>query len=150
MRTRSIPATLLLSLVIATPVLASSQATPKADPKLPAAIETAFKKAYPKATIKRVYQEKYGGKDAFEIESVDNGKGRDIVYHLDGSVAVLEDKVAAADVPAAVLAAIKADYPKAAISSYERKIESGATSYEIQIKGAKAETAEYSPDGKRK
>lgn len=149
MPTRSI-ATVLLSLIIAVPVLAASQGPAKADPKLPAAIEAAFKKAYPKATINRVLQEKYGGKDAFEVESLDNGKTRDIVYHLDGSVAVVEEQIAAADVPAPVLAAIKKDYPKATIARYERKMESGATSYEVLIKGAKAETAEYSPDGSRK
>jgi hypothetical protein len=143
-------ATLLVSLVIAAPGLAAAQGSGKPDPKLPPAIEAAFNKAYPKATIKHVMQEKYGGKDAFEVESVDNGKTRDIVYHLDGSVAVVEEQIARADVPAPVLAAIKKDYPTATIASYERKMESGATSYEIQFKGAKAETAEYSPDGKRK
>ena len=132
--------------------LAAGQATakPKPVPALPAAIETAFKTAYPKATIKAVHKEKYGGKDAYEIESLDGGKTRDIVYHLDGTVAVVEEEIAAADLPAPVLAAIKKDYPKATITRYERSMESGATSYEVQLKGVKDKSAEYTPDGKRK
>ena len=143
-------AIVVVALIIAASGLAAAQGAAKVAPKLPPAIEAAFRKAYPKATIKHVEHEKYGGKDAIEVESVDNGMTRDIVYHLDGSVAVIEEQIAAADVPAPVLAALKRDYPKATVTRYERAMESGATSYEMQLKGVKDKSAEYTPDGKRK
>lgn len=150
MNSQTLVTAVLSVLILAAPVLAANQPATAPSSKLPAAIETAFKKAYPNATIKAASKEKYGGKDAYEVESVDKGKTRDIVYHLDGTVAVLEEEIAAADLPALVLAAIKHDYPKATITRSERGMESGATSYEVQLKGAKDKTAEYTPDGKRK
>ena len=132
-------------------VLSARQAPPaKASPQLPTAIESAFKQAYPKATIKAVTREKYAGQDAYEVESIDGGKTRDLIYRLDGTVAVLEEQITAADLPAPVAAALKADYPKATVTRYERSIDNGVTSYEIQLKGAKVGSAEYLPDGKRK
>ncbi len=118
--------------------------------KLPAAIEAAFTAAYPKATIKGFSKEKYAGKDAIEVESVDNGKTRDLTYLLDGTVAVLEEEVSAADIPEAVAAAIKADFSKAMVTRYERAVEKGVTSYEVRLKGAKVAEAEYTAAGKRK
>ncbi len=127
-----------------------AQTMPKTAPKLPAAIDAAFKASYPKAVIRGVSREKYAGKDAYEVESVEDGRTRDLIYLLDGSVAVIEEEIAASDLPAAVAAAIKADYPKASITRYERAVEGGATSYEVQLKGAKVGSAEYTAEGKRK
>jgi hypothetical protein len=117
--------------------------------KLPAAVEKAFKAAYPNATIKNVAKEKLAGKDVYEVESLDAGKTRDIIYRPDGVIAILEEQIAAADVPAPVTAAIAKDFPKATVTRYERVVENGVTRYEVQLKGARVASAEYLPDGKR-
>ena len=102
------------------------------------------------AKIKGISREKYAGKDAYEVESVENGKTRDLIYLLDGTVALIEEEVRAEDLPAAVAAGIKADFPKATVTRYERVVAHGVTSYEVQLKGAKVGEAEYTSTGKRK
>jgi hypothetical protein len=127
------------------------EATPAAKASkvvLPPAVEAAFKTAYPNATIKNVMKEKLKGKDVYEVESIDAGKPRDITYYPDGVIAVLEDTITVAEVPAAVVAAIKKDHPKATVTRYEKVIEDGVTKYEISLKGGKTGSAEYTPDGK--
>ncbi|MEO7157651.1 MAG: PepSY-like domain-containing protein [Vicinamibacterales bacterium] len=141
---------MVLALILAAASAVAAEQVPKTANSLPAAIATAFKAAYPKATIRGVSQEKYAGKDAYEVESVENGKARDLIYLVDGTVAVIEEEIAASDLPPAVAAAIKADYPTASITRYERAVERGTTSYEVQFKGAKVGSAEYFADGKRK
>ena len=84
------------------------------------AIEAAFKKAYPNATIKNVTKEIEDGKTLYEVESVDNGKRRDIIYNPDGSVVIIEDEMTQAEFPAAVAAAIAKRYPRATITLREK------------------------------
>ena len=138
----------LCVMVMAGALLGASQKTSKPSPSLPAAIEKAFKAAYPTATIKAVSKESYAGKDAYEVESVDNGKTRDLIYRADGTVVVIEEEIAAADLPAAVAAAITKDFPKGNVIRYERAVEGGVTSYEVQLRGGKS--GEYTAAGKRK
>jgi hypothetical protein len=144
----------LAVLLAASPALArQGGAKPPAQQKaakvqLPPAVESAFKAAYPNATIKNVTKEKLAGKDVYEVESVDAGKTRDIIYRPDGVIAVLEEQIAAADLPAPVAAAIAKEFPKATVTRYERVVENGATRYEVQLKGARVGSAEYLPDGK--
>jgi len=128
------------------PAATSGAKAPKV--ALPPAVESAFKTAYPNATIKNVMKEKLKGKDVYEVESIDGAKRRDITYYPDGVIAVLEDTITAAEVPAAVIAAIKTDHPKATVTRYEKVIEDGVTKYEISLKGGKTGSAEYTPDGK--
>lgn len=114
---------------------------------LPPAIETAFKAAYPTATIKKVSKEKENGKEVYEVESVDGGLTRDLIYLPDGTVELVEEQVAEADVPAAVVAAIKTNFPKATVTRREKVTEKGAVRYEFQLKGAKVSSVEFTPDG---
>ncbi len=52
--------------------------------KLPAAVLSAFRQAYPTAEIKNV-QERDHGKTAWEVESLDAGLGRDLVFDATGT-----------------------------------------------------------------
>jgi hypothetical protein len=126
----------------------SAKAASKA-PKvtLPPAVDAAFKKAYPDAAIKNVIHEKEDGQEQYEIESIDHGMHLDVNYKPDATLLVVEQEVAAADVPAAVTAAITARYPKATMTMRERVIEKGTTSYEITLKGGPS-TVQLTPDGK--
>ena len=120
-------------------------------PMAPAAIDAAFKKAYPNATIKNVMKETLDGKTVYEVESVDNGKGRNIDYSPDGSVVVIEEELTEAEFPPAVAAAIAKRYPKATITLREKlTITKGSVvQYEAELNGAGGVTeAVLTVDGK--
>lgn len=116
--------------------------------KLPPAIDQAFKTAYPNATIKNVSKETEAGKPVYEVESVDGGRRRDLIYRPDGTVVSFEEELADADVPAAVSQAIKARYPKATVTFRERLVTGATVQYEIQLKGAGPGEVTLTPDGK--
>jgi len=115
--------------------------------KLPAAVEAAFKKAYPTATIKNSSSETEDGKVEWEVESVDGKTNRDLVYLADGTLVSAEEAVEASAVPPAVIAALKARYPKATITKYEKLTTGSAISYEMALTGAAVKAAEIAPDG---
>jgi hypothetical protein len=127
---------------------ASKAPAPAAKVVLPAAIDAAFKKAYPAATIKHVSKEKEGGKEVYEVESVDNGLARDLVYMPDGTVVSYEEQIAEASLPPAVASALKARYPKATYTRIEKLFEKNTMSYEIALKGAPVGEAVLTPEGK--
>jgi hypothetical protein len=115
---------------------------------LPPAVRAAFTKAYPQAQVKHVIHETEGGQEQYEIESVDHGMALDVNYKPNGSVIVIEQEVAPADVPAAVMAAIATRYPNATLTTRERATEKKTTYYEIGLKGAPVTSVQLTPDGK--
>jgi hypothetical protein len=115
----------------------------------PAAVEAAFKKSYPNATVKAVSKEVEGGKTIFEVESIDNGRRRDINYNPDGTVILYEEELKESEVPPAVMAAIKKRYPKATATTFERLFvtKDNSANYEIILKGAPVKDVVLTPDG---
>src|SRR5258708_12419879 len=79
--------------------------------QVPAAVITAFRASYPNATIRGYAQEKENGKVFYEIESREGTTQRDILYNADGTVAEIEESIAATDLPAAAQEAIHNNYP---------------------------------------
>jgi Peptidase propeptide and YPEB domain len=149
--TATTPVLVAALLMAAPPPVLTQQPAAKAPPAkvtMPAAIDAAFRKAYPTAIVKAVSKEKEGGKDVYEVESVDNGKGRDLIYTPDGTVVEVEEELRAADVPSAVAASIAARYPKATITKREKVTRGGDVSYEVQLKGAGVGEAVLSSTGK--
>lgn len=125
---------------------AAAKTTPAS--KLPAAVADAFKKAYPNATIKNASSEKENGKLQWEVESMDGSARRDLIYLPDGTMVEEELVIDATAVPAPVMAALKARYPKATVSVFEKLTKaSGSVSYEMQIKGAAVKEVQIAPDG---
>lgn len=116
----------------------------------PGAVETAFKQKYPKATVKAVSKETDAGKTVYEVESIDNGRRRNIDYNPDGTIIRYEEELTEAEVPAVVLAAIKTRYPQAAITLRERLYiaEDNSANYECQLTGAGVSEVILTPDGK--
>ena len=114
---------------------------------LPPAIDAAFKTAYPQATIKHVSKETEAGKPVYEVESIDGGLRRDLIYRPDGTVVSYEEELAEASVPAAVIDAIKTRYPKAAMTRFEKVFEKSTITFEIQLKGAGPSEAVLTPEG---
>ena len=88
--------------------------------ELPPAVASAFKKAYPNAVINASAKEEENGETVYEIESVDKGMNRDLLYRADGTVLECEEQIKEADLPAPVIAALKTLYPKATVTKAER------------------------------
>jgi hypothetical protein len=122
----------------------------KAAPKLswPPAVEAAFKKAYPNATVKNVSKETEDGKVQYEVESMDGAQARDLVYLADGSLVNYEELIPASEVPAAVMTALKAKYPKATVTRAEKLFEKGTMNFELAIKGGGPGEVVLTPAGK--
>jgi hypothetical protein len=122
----------------------------KAPAKLswPAPVEAAFKKAYPNATVKSVSKETEDGKVQWEVESMDGAQARDLVYLADGKLVLYEELIPQADVPAAVMTALKAKYPKATVTRAEKLFQDGTMNYELAVKGAGPGEVVLTPAGK--
>jgi uncharacterized membrane protein YkoI len=116
---------------------------------VPAAIMSAFKSAYPNATIRGYAREKENGKVFYEIESREGTTTRDVLYNPDGTVAEIEESIAATDLPAEIQQAIKGKYPKAVITRAEKTTAGDKVSYEVVARqGKKRITLEVDASGK--
>jgi uncharacterized membrane protein YkoI len=117
--------------------------------QVPAAVIAAFKTAYPNATIRGYAREKENGKVYYEIESREGTMTRDVLYNPDGTVAEVEESIAASDLPADAQEAIHKQYPGAVISKAERTTAGDKVSYEVIAKqGKKRISMEFDSDGK--
>jgi hypothetical protein len=116
--------------------------------QLPAAVREAFQKAYPNATIKGTSKETEGGKTVYEVESIDQGMGRDIIYNPDGTVFEMEEQMKPADLPAPVSEALTRMYPKAKITKAEKLTRADTLQYELTLSGAPKSSVSFMPDGR--
>lgn len=101
--------------------------------ELPAPVLASFQKTYPHATIKGVGKETENGKTYYEIESVDGKTNRDLLYLADGTVAEIEETVAAADLPASVKSAVTAKYPSGKIQKAEKTTRGSTITYDVRV-----------------
>jgi Putative beta-lactamase-inhibitor-like, PepSY-like len=108
---------------------------------IPAAVMTAFAEAYPKATIKSCAKEEEDGKTSYEVASVENDVGRDVLYDPQGKVIVVEETLALSGVPESVRRAVDTKFPKGEILLVEKLMRGSSVNYEFQIKD-KGETKE--------
>jgi hypothetical protein len=116
---------------------------------VPAAVMSAFKAAYPNATIRGHAKEKKDGKVVYEIESREGTLQRDILYYADGTVAEIEESIAATDLPSEVQEAFRKQYPKAVITLAEKTTIGDKISYEVSGKvGRKKVSMELDPNGR--
>lgn len=138
-----------------TGLTAAAQESKVAAKDVPAAVIAAFKSAYPTATIKGYAREKENGKTFYEIESKDGNTGRDVLYNPDGSVAEVEETLAASGLPVGVREVISSKYPGAVVTKAEKTTEKNAAGdkvgYEVIAKqGKKRISLEFDADGKLK
>ena len=116
---------------------------------VPGAVIAAFKNSYPNATIRGYAQEKEHGKVFYEIESREGTVSRDVLYHADGSVAEIEESIAATDLPANAQQAIKQKYPKAVIKLAEKTTAGDKVGYEVSLRqGQRRMSMEFDASGK--
>ena len=128
----------------------AGEAAKKPAPKvqLPAAITEAFQKAYPNAKVTGTAKETEGGKTVYEVESVDQGLNRDLIYNPDGTVVEIEEAMKPADLPVPVTDALKKLYPTAKITKAEKLTRGHTLQYELALSGAPKKSASFTPDGK--
>ncbi len=114
---------------------------------LPSAVLSAFKSAYPAAVIKHTSKEQEGGKTVYEIESLDRGVNRDLLYAPDGTVIECEEQIRETDLPTPVAEAVKRLYPHATIAKAERTTRGDTLQYDLALRGAPRAEVSLLPDG---
>ncbi len=115
--------------------------------KLPAAVRTTVESESKGATVKGVSSEKEHGKTVYELETLVNGRTRDLMIDSAGKVYVVEEQVDVDKAPAPVKAALEA---KGKIVELESVLKDGKTTYEgqVQTKAGKKVAVEVDADGK--
>jgi hypothetical protein len=113
-------------------------------------VKTAVAKAFPDSTIDKCKAENDHGKDLIEVKLTrKDGSKVEVDVGTDGKILQTEEKIAMDKVPATVMKAFSAKYPKAKATGAEKQSAEKATSYEIAftVDGAKKE-ATFAEDGK--
>jgi uncharacterized membrane protein YkoI len=116
--------------------------------EIPAAARSAFEKQFAGARVLGASAETAPGGTVYEVECEWRGRHHDITFGPDGALVAVEETIPASEAPAAVLAALRKEFPKAQVARVEKITEGGAVSYEFQLKGAAKREAKFSPDGK--
>lgn len=116
---------------------ASAQEAKIRQQDVPAAVISAFKSTYPNATVKGYSREKENGKVFYEIESKDGSTMRDLLYNADGTIAEIEETVAATDLPADAQETLRAKYPRAVVTRAEKVTKGNKVEYEVSARQGK-------------
>ena len=113
---------------------------------LPAAVKATVEAETSGATLKGLSKEKEKGKTVYELETLVNGRTRDLMIDSAGKVYVVEEQLDVDKAPAPVKAALEA---KGKILVLESVVENGKTRYEgqVQNKAGKKVAIELNPDG---
>ena len=113
---------------------------------LPAAVKATVEAESKGATVKGISSEKENGKTVYELETLVNGRTRDLMIDAAGKVYVVEEQLEAAKAPAPVRVALEA---KGRIVVLESVMRNGKTTYEGQVQPAKGKkiVLELNADG---
>jgi uncharacterized membrane protein YkoI len=83
--------------------------------KAPKAVRDAIKGRFPGAEVSSIEKETENGKVVYDVELKQKGRKYEMDIQEDGTVIEIEKEIALKDVPEAVLQAVNAKFPKAAI-----------------------------------
>jgi uncharacterized membrane protein YkoI len=100
--------------------------------KYPAAVRATIERETANATIKNVAKEVEKGKTQYEVETIVDGKTRDLIIDPAGKVVVVEEALSLDAAPAAVQEALK---KRGKVLKLENVQQNGRTSYEAQVQG---------------
>lgn len=146
---RTSPILILAVLLVAAATAFAAQAEKKTSMKrIPAAVREAFTKQFPQARVLGVSEEQEPGGIVYEIENEWKGRRYDVTFKPDGSLVSVEETIPMAEVPPAVAAALKQEFPSAKVTRAEKITEAGVVSYEFQLKGGPKKEAKFSAEGK--
>jgi uncharacterized membrane protein YkoI len=114
---------------------------------LPSAVKATVEAETKGATLKGLSKEKEQGKTVYELETLVNGRTRDLMIDSAGKVYVVEEQLDPDKAPAPVKAALEA---KGRIVVLESVLENGKTRYEgqVQTSAGKKVSMEVDADGK--
>jgi hypothetical protein len=116
---------------------------------LPPAVEKAVQAETRGATIKGFAEEREHGKTFYEVETVVDGRTRDVLFAPDGTVAEVEEEVALDSLPASVQTGLKKKAAGISIGKVESLTKKGKlVAYEGHIKrNGKSAEIQVGPEG---
>ena len=109
---------------------------------LPPAVQATVKQETKTATLAGLSKEKEKGKTAYEVETMVNGKSRDLVLDEKGTILEVEEEIDIATLPAAAKAAIEKKAAGGKITKVEKLTAGTAVSYEAAITGKSGKKSE--------
>lgn len=136
--------------ILAFALTASAQEKKIERSALPAAVEKAVQAETKGATIKGFAQEREHGKTFYEVETIVDGRTRDILFAPDGTIAEIEGEVAFDSLPAGVQAGLKKKAGGVNIEKVESLTKKGSlVAYEGHVKrNGKDAEIQVDPDGR--
>ena len=116
---------------------------------LPPAVEKAVQAETKGATIKGFAEEREHGKTFYEVETVIDGRTRDVLFAPDGTIAEVEEEVTLDSLPASVQAGLKKKAAGGSISKIESLTKKGKlVAYEGHLKrSGKSAEIQVGPEG---
>lgn len=136
---------ILLGLWLALAPAALAQTVKVAD--LPPAVKDTVEAETRNATLRGLSKEKEAGRTVYELETLVNGKTRDLMIDAAGKVYDVEEQIDLAQAPAPVRAAIEA---KGAVLVLERATTRGTVHYEGQVRTKAGKKAAFDLDANGK
>ena len=134
------------TLLVLTVSLAAEKSIKMKD--LPAAVQKTIQEQTKGAEVKGISKETEKGKTLYEVETVVNGKTRDMMVDASGKVTVIEQEVTLDSIPAAAKAAIEKQAAGGKITKVETLTQGDAVTYEAAVtKGSKKSEITVKADG---
>jgi hypothetical protein len=113
--------------------------------KYPDAVRATIEAETKNATVKHVSKETEKGKTQYEVETMANGKSRDLLVDASGKVIEVEEEIALDAAPAPVQSAL-ARYAK--VLKLERVTREGAITYEASVQDRHGKKSSVALDGR--
>ncbi|MDQ2950208.1 MAG: hypothetical protein M3Y27_30435 [Acidobacteriota bacterium] len=110
---------------------------------LPAQVQNTVKEQTKNAKLVGVTKEKEGGKTVYELETMANGKSRDLMIDGAGAIISVEEEVALESLPAAAQSAIQKKVAGGKITKVETVTKGSDVSYEAAYTSKSGKKAEY-------
>jgi len=116
---------------------------------LPPAVQKAVPRQTKGAEIKGYNQETEKGKTFYEVETMLNGKSRDLLFDASGALVEVEEEIALDSIPSAAKAAIEKRAANGKVNKVESVTRGQSVSYEAEITSMTGKRSEVAvqPDG---
>ncbi|MCU1262904.1 MAG: hypothetical protein JWO80_5789 [Bryobacterales bacterium] len=133
---------LILAAMLCTPAIAAE--TKVKMESLPPAVQQAVKDQTQNAKLVGISKEVENGKTMYEVETMVNGKSRDLMLDATGQVASVEQEVGLDSIPASAREAIQKKTAGGKIKKVELVTVGSEKSYEAAYAGKNGKSAEFS------
>lgn len=110
--------------------------------ELPAAVQAAVKDQLKGGKVTGANKEIEHGRMEYEVETILNGKSRDLTFSEDGSLLELEEETELDSIPERAGAAIRKAAQSGRVKKVEAVTEHGVTSYEARVSTENGKTKE--------